>query len=587
MHLATKKASSHDQSPTRRATAPHNFDITSILPFISPVSDTCIQRTDACACGGGCSRCQSSLPFQAKLKIGQPNDIYEQEADRVADQVMRMPDPVVQRELSPLAADPSCGYPEEKLQTRPLALQISPLVQRQPVEEEEEDLQAKPATGLTSIQRVPMKEGEELIQAKTAGEATHEAAPAVDASIQSLRGGGRPMSKAELNFFEPRFGADFTDVRVHSDGVADNLARSVKARAFTLGRDIYFGLGKYRPNTSAGRLLLAHELTHTIQQSGKSLRSMDWNIPIGSSRRRITAPNVSLESGSDTLRRSPDFRQTVRLRRSFTYVGDDGTFQSHNFSPDLSDGIRSWLARRMRVFTNVVSVDSVLRDLLTAFRRAHRILGARVALRRGQHYTYAARIDLSGGSIQISDVRINNFSPTAERVLSRLTSFPPMQWEPAGACATDFCLWVIDTTETPAPPLATTTTMNCWEAILLAAYYAGVVSWRWLHNLYDRYHSRGDAAFANMLSRGRRTRYSPPRYVPVRGDIVFFWTGNHLSHVGLATGRLNPPGQSPEVIGFQGRFTAPSPPVRARVEPPATRLSGGGRMRIEYARPPW
>ncbi len=56
-----------------------------------------IQRKASCACGGGCPACQSSLPLQAKLKIGQPNNMYEQEADRVADQVMRMPDPLIQR----------------------------------------------------------------------------------------------------------------------------------------------------------------------------------------------------------------------------------------------------------------------------------------------------------------------------------------------------------------------------------------------------------------------------------------------------------------------------------------------------------
>jgi hypothetical protein len=399
---------------------------------------------------------------------------------------------------------------------------------------------------------------------------------------------GAPLCPMMRERMEESFGADFSDVRVHTGEAAHEAARTLNARAFTHGNHIYLARGESAKDSS----LMSHELAHTIQQSGRSLRLKDRNIPTGGGRSRINAPDLSPESGSDTLRRSPDFRQTLRFRRRFAYTGEDGTFQSHNFSPDLSTGIHSWLARRMRVFVHEERpIDALVRRLLTSFRRAHRVLGERVALRRGRRYTYAARIDFSGASVAITDVRVNGLSPTAELVLRRFESFPPMQWEPTSSpgagCATDFCNWVMEDTETPAPALAAATTLNCWEAILLAAFYAGVVSWQWLHNLYDRYHSRGDVAFANMLSRGRRTGYSPPRRVPVRGDIVFFWTGNHLSHVGLATGRLNPRGASPEVIAFQGRYEEPRPPVRARVEEPAVRLSAGSRVRIEYARPPW
>ena len=77
------------------------------------------------------------------------------------------------------------------------------------------------------------------------------------------------MSASERAFFEPRFGVDFDDVRVHSDTRAAHVARSVNARAFTLGRDVVFGAGQYAPGLDGGRRLLAHELTHEVQQSGK------------------------------------------------------------------------------------------------------------------------------------------------------------------------------------------------------------------------------------------------------------------------------------------------------------------------------
>lgn len=69
----------------------------SALDPAGPIESPAIRRATGCACDGGCPKCQSRPPLQAKLKIGQPNDIYEQEADQVADQVMRMPEPMVQR----------------------------------------------------------------------------------------------------------------------------------------------------------------------------------------------------------------------------------------------------------------------------------------------------------------------------------------------------------------------------------------------------------------------------------------------------------------------------------------------------------
>jgi hypothetical protein len=83
----------------------------------------------------------------------------------------------------------------------------------------------------------------------------------------SFRGGGRPLPRSARSFFEPRFGRDFADVRVHTGSKADRAARSVNARAFTVERDIVFRSGEYRPETTAGKQLLAHELTHVIQQN--------------------------------------------------------------------------------------------------------------------------------------------------------------------------------------------------------------------------------------------------------------------------------------------------------------------------------
>ena len=215
-----------------------------------------------------------STGVQAKLTIGQPNDKYEQEADRVADQVMRMSDPKLQRQ-------PENEEEEDTLQAKPLADQITPLIQRQvePEEEEEEPVQSgydqEPEESNPIMESVPTRdagelggEEDELIQTKPLVHKPEPVTAELHSKIQSLKGGGQTLPASERAFFEPRFGADFSNVRVHNDNRAGLIARSINARAFTHGRDMVFGSAQYAPGTSEGRRLMAHELTHVVQQDG-------------------------------------------------------------------------------------------------------------------------------------------------------------------------------------------------------------------------------------------------------------------------------------------------------------------------------
>jgi hypothetical protein len=92
--------------------------------------------------------------------------------------------------------------------------------------------------------------------------------PAVTAQIAAARGRGSPLAPAVRDEMSARLGHDFGDVRVHTDDLAGALARSVQARAFTTGADVFFGAGEFAPQSSQGRGLLAHELAHVIQQRG-------------------------------------------------------------------------------------------------------------------------------------------------------------------------------------------------------------------------------------------------------------------------------------------------------------------------------
>jgi len=183
---------------------------------------------------------------QPKLKIGSPNDKYEQEADRVADLVMQMPGIQIPGN-SGVDSDQ-----QEGVRTKSLATQITPVIQRQVDSENEEE----------------EEEEEETVQTKKSPGQTPEVTPEITADIQALQGKGQPLPASTQAFFEPRFGYDLSQVRVCTDTQAAHSAQVMHASAYTIGRNIIFNTGQYQPHTSTGQKLLAHELTHFIQQSG-------------------------------------------------------------------------------------------------------------------------------------------------------------------------------------------------------------------------------------------------------------------------------------------------------------------------------
>ncbi|MGF1937568.1 MAG: DUF4157 domain-containing protein [Nostoc sp. ChiQUE02] len=302
------------------------------------------------------------LRSQAKLSISQPGDIYEQEADSVAQQVMqRMAQPVNRQSIHRVALPES----EEELQMKPLANSITPLVQRQEMPEEEEELQMKSLDSST-LQRQEMPEDEEElmlkerntqnhpvqpIQAKlTIGEpgdkyeqeADHvasqvikqintpsaaqstqgqslqhqeekpeelqakseitalqrqeekkeelqakstlksgeaiaggEASTDLASAINGARGSGQPLDGGLQRSMGQAMGADFSGVRVHTDARSDQLNQSIQAKAFTTGQDVFFRQGAYEPGSRGGQELIAHELTHVVQQTGGLNRALE------------------------------------------------------------------------------------------------------------------------------------------------------------------------------------------------------------------------------------------------------------------------------------------------------------------------
>jgi hypothetical protein len=193
--------------------------------------------------------------IQAKMTVGPVGDPYEQEADQVASEVVQ------QLQMKPtLETIQRMELPEEEeLQMKPTLETI----QRMELPEEEE-LQMKPA--VEAIQRMELPEEEEL-QMKPA-EGGFDVSASVEQRIQAKNGSGSKMDEQTRSGMEEAFGADFGGVSIHHDAEAGGISDSIGAQAFTQGQDVFFANGKYDPGSKGGQELLAHELTHVVQQTG-------------------------------------------------------------------------------------------------------------------------------------------------------------------------------------------------------------------------------------------------------------------------------------------------------------------------------
>jgi hypothetical protein len=203
--------------------------------------------------------------IQTKLSVNKPGDEYEQEADRISEQVMRMPEAHLQRICACAGACPKCqaerlGHGYERLQT----------------------------------QRVG------------AGDWGQTGVPPLIHEV--LHSPGQPIDSTTRVFMERRFGHDFSRVRVHHDGKAAESAKSINALAYTTGNHIAFSDGQYSPTTERGKQLLAHELVHTMQQGNDSLhRKIDFTQP-----QPISSDPIPAVLGGTTIlgRTLPEFNGT-------------------------------------------------------------------------------------------------------------------------------------------------------------------------------------------------------------------------------------------------------------------------------------
>lgn len=320
---------------------------------------------------------QSFFPtptIQAKLSVSKPDDPQEKEADAMADHVMRMPDPTT----APAAKEEEKVQKkeEEKKEEQVHAKNESvPMIVQTKCEgcEKEEKAHAKlfrmiqryedPSsssadmtdTGSGSDYTVDRKHislhHSDIVQRSGRGPPTSSIP--FEHSLSSSKGSGSPMPGDTRQFMESRFNADFSGVRIHTGSYAESMSRDIHAQAFTHGNDIYFNAGKYSPSTSQGSTLLAHELTHTIQQgASKHQSSPSSSATTGTS---VSAKPISV-SRKEIIHRSADVpsQLTNAVAKAKTVEG------KIDANKPQADGNRTGWEHLVEIFKSVFGEDKII-----------------------------------------------------------------------------------------------------------------------------------------------------------------------------------------------------------------------------------
>jgi hypothetical protein len=255
-----------------------------------------IQRT--------CSECGDNLQRQEEDEEEelQPKSL----ADQITPLVQKQSEPEEEEEIQPKAYSERSALQDQGPHIQRACSECDDNLQRQE-EDEEEELQPKSLVDQITplVQKQPKPEEAESLQTENVSNNSSDSTPTVERHIDSIRNGGHPMPASEREYFESRIGYDFSRVRLHTGSQAAESAKKINAKAFTIGTDIVFGSGQYRPQTQDGKRLLAHELTHVVQQNSKSNTRQSKSVDVVQ----------TWGWGSGTVAGEPNFRPVVRSHR--------------------------------------------------------------------------------------------------------------------------------------------------------------------------------------------------------------------------------------------------------------------------------
>ncbi|MBG6132802.1 hypothetical protein IWQ47_004368 [Aquimarina sp. EL_43] len=300
--------------------------------------------------------------IQAKLRVNQPNDVYEKEADLVAERVVNMSDQQVGLQNT---APPEVQRQEEEKEEEETIQTAAISVQRMADEEQEEspsiqtkqytfiqreentDMQASSSDEEESLQRYSNERSPSMYHSdviQRSGRGPPATGVRFQNQLHNSTSGGRSMSKSVSSFMESRFGADFSAVKIHTDTSAQQMSKQVNAHAFTYGNHVYFNSGKYDPDSSSGKTLLAHELTHTIQQGAS---------PVAQSKVQRKHAFTAVQKKSILQRQvAPQLTKAVELAE-----GEKGKVIANK---EGADGYRYGWERLMEYFETTFGKDKIV-----------------------------------------------------------------------------------------------------------------------------------------------------------------------------------------------------------------------------------
>lgn len=277
---------------------------------------------------------------QTKLEIGQPDDAYEREADAVADKVVsNVTQPRAQtgsQGSNTDAGSAGCaGCDEKKIRK----------FEEKPEESEVKKLKRKP---IFESNAEP-SDDDNTVQKKSENSASQSADHGVESRLSASKGSGHRLPESTREQMESSIGGDFSGVRIHNDPDAAQMSRNLNAQAFTHGNDIYFNLGKYDTSSRSGQHLLAHELTHTVQQSSGDSSQVSTMIQKKSGKPTLKdATNDELDKASNSIgsikkKGKTKFEFHINLLKTGKYEIDtsvESIFNSANPRPMMGRGKR-------------------------------------------------------------------------------------------------------------------------------------------------------------------------------------------------------------------------------------------------------
>jgi len=370
---------------------------------------------------------ESPMQVQAAsaLNVSSPNDPAEREATSVASSVMRMAEPMPARDIATAGGGT-------------LHRAVS-------------------ATAVPSVAATSSATPASSMARSSPSSSASAAAPGISHQISQSLSGGAPLPDTVRGFMEPRFNASFGHVRIHTGEQAAQMSDGVSARAFTVGNHIYFGAGQYQPSSSQGKELIAHELTHVVQQGGGA-----------------TAPKIQREEKKGLLDQALDFGAGV-----LEFGEEVGWGIVRKYSPDLEQYMRKgplalfdWLKEKA-----VAAAEGVF-DTITAPVRLINGIGARLS---AQFAPLVATIQTAAAQIARNDCTpLRDAADKIEKTATEILTPIVATLQPAVAKIQSVLNLLWDKIGAPIWDLIKQYASDQWDAIQLVwKGIKAVASWIW------------------------------------------------------------------------------------------------------------